>query len=270
MGKPRIQARMELLGLLAVTLLTACAVMALVWAYARRINNASIVDGAWAGLFSVLAAELAWLGPGDLQRRLVLAGMVVLWSVRLTFHLVVRIASHHPVEDDRYLQLRKEWAPHVWARFFRFFQAQAVSTVLLSAPMIVVALNPAPGLSWAEMSGVVLFAIALLGEAASDAQLRAFKARADSAGKPCREGLWKYSRHPNYFFEWLVWCAFFLFALGSPWGVLTILCPVTMFILVTRVTGIPLTEQQALRSRGDAYREYQRTTSVFVPWFPRA
>jgi steroid 5-alpha reductase family enzyme len=88
-------------------------------------------------------------------------------------------------------------------------------------------------------------------------------------GRACRVGLWRYSRHPNYFFEWLIWIAFFVFALGSPYGWITVYCPLLMLYFLLRVTGIPATEEQALKSRGEAYRECQRTTSVFVPWFPK-
>ena len=117
---------------------------------------------------------------------------------------------------------------------------------------------------------VLLWAVALTGEAVADRQLARFKARPSSRGRTCREGLWRYSRHPNYFFEWLVWVAYALFALASPYGALALICPVVMLYLLFRVTGIPATEAQALRSKGDDYRRYQATTSVFVPWFPRS
>ena len=83
-------------------------------------------------------------------------------------------------------------------------------------------------------------------------------------------GLWRYSRHPNYFFEWLVWIAYAMFALASPWGWISLACPAVMLYFLLRVTGIPATEAQALKSRGDDYREYQRTTSAFVPRRPKA
>jgi steroid 5-alpha reductase family enzyme len=110
--------------------------------------------------------------------------------------------------------------------------------------------------------------VAIAGESLADAQLAAFKRRA-AKGQVCDAGLWRYSRHPNYFFEWLVWVAYFLFALGSPHGWLAFVGPASILFLLLRVTGIPLTEEQSLRSKGDAYRRYQRTTSAFVPWFPK-
>jgi steroid 5-alpha reductase family enzyme len=141
--------------------------------------------------------------------------------------------------------------------------------VILSVPFLIPSLNGRPELHPLEVAGALLWFIALCGETLADAQLAAFKRNPANRGAVCDRGLWRYSRHPNYFFEWLVWVAFFVFACGSPWGWISVLCPAVMLHLLLRVTGIPLTEQQALRSRGDAYRRYQQTTSAFFPWFPR-
>ena len=109
-----------------------------------------------------------------------------------------------------------------------------------------------------------------MGETAADRQLEKFREDPSQRGRTCRAGLWRYSRHPNYFFEWLMWMAYALFAIGSPpWGWLTLGCPAVMLYLLFKVTGIPATEAQALRSRGDDYRQYQQTTNIFVPWFPK-
>jgi steroid 5-alpha reductase family enzyme len=112
--------------------------------------------------------------------------------------------------------------------------------------------------------------VAFTGEVTADRQLERFKADAVNGGRTCQVGLWRHSRHPNYFFEWLMWVACATFASGSPWGWTAFVCPAAMIVLLVKVTGIPPTEAQAIRSLGDAYREYQRTTSAFVPWFRRA
>jgi steroid 5-alpha reductase family enzyme len=104
----------------------------------------------------------------------------------------------------------------------------------------------------------------------ADHQLNAFKRRHAGERRVCNVGLWRYSRHPNYFFEWLIWVAYFLFACASPLGWIAVISPAIILYLLLRVTGIPLTEEQSIRSRGEAYRAYQRTTSAFVPWFPRS
>jgi steroid 5-alpha reductase family enzyme len=254
-------------------LLTALGALGLAFAglyfLARRMDNYGVVDIAWSYAFGALAAFYALAGPGWPVRRALVAAMAVLWSARLGTHLAVRVLGHHPVEDGRYQQLRKDWAGNFAARMFGFFQLQAVSVVLLGAAFLLACINPAPGLHPLELAGVALWLIALTGEALADAQLAAFKRRPDSPGRVCDAGLWRYSRHPNYFFEWLIWVAYFVFALGSPWGGIAVLGPASILYLLLRVTGIPMTEEQSLRSRGDAYRRYQRTTSAFVPWFPK-
>jgi steroid 5-alpha reductase family enzyme len=245
-------------------------VMAVVWRVAVRIGNAGIVDIAWSWNFTLLALLYAGLGPGWLPRRLLFGGMVALWSLRLGTYLYERVMGHHPTEDGRYQRLRAEWAPHVNRRFFWFFELQALLNVILSGPLLVACLNGAPAFHPLEAAGLALWAVAIVGETLADRQLDRFRKDPQNRGRTCEIGLWRYSRHPNYFFEWLVWVAYFLAASASPFGVFTLYAPLLMLFFLFRVTGIPMTEAQALQSRGDAYREYQRTTSVFVPWFRKA
>lgn len=255
--------------LLGIAFLLNLSAMVLVWVLAFRIKNNSIVDIAWSALFSLLALVYAFLGKGYLMRRVMMAGMVVLWSLRLTFHLYRRIAELHPVEEGRYIQLREEWAGKLKSNFFWFFQFQGLLNTFLSLPFLLASYNPDPNFSILEFVGVALWFVALIGEAIADRQLGEFKKKPQNKGLVCQEGLWHYSRHPNYFFEWLVWLSFFVFALGSPFGLATIYCPLAMLYFLLRVTGIPMTEEQAIRTKGDLYREYQRTTNAFFPWFRR-
>jgi steroid 5-alpha reductase family enzyme len=195
--------------------------------------------------------------------------MVTAWSLRLTVYLARRVAALHPEEDARYQDLRKAWAGRLDLRFFVFFQAQALAAVIFSAPHAIAAVDPTPDLGPLELSGIALWLCGLAGESLADYQLARFKADPGRRGQVCRAGLWNYSRHPNYFFEWLVWCGFAVFALGSPYGALGLVAPALMLYTLLKVTGIPATEEAAVKRRGDAYRAYQRTTSAFVPWFPR-
>ncbi len=245
-------------------------VMAGVWVVARRIRNAGIVDIAWSANFSLLALLYVAILPGYPARRLLIGGMTLAWSLRLARYLYRRVMGQHPVEDGRYARLRREWAPRADRRFFWFFQAQGLLTLVLGVPLLLACANPTPALHPLEWAGAALFVVALLGESAADRQLETWKCLPANRGKTCRAGLWRYSRHPNYFFEWLVWVSFFVFAAASPWGFVSVYCPGLMLYFLLRVTGIPMTEAQALKSRGDDYRAYQRTTSAFVPWFPRA
>jgi steroid 5-alpha reductase family enzyme len=150
-----------------------------------------------------------------------------------------------------------------------FFQQQAASVVVLGVPFLLIATNPRPGLAPLEWAALALWCVAVLGEALADAQLAAFKRAPGSRGQVCRRGLWRYSRHPNYFFEWLIWMSYGLFALAAPWGWLGLIAPAAILYLLLRVTGIPLTEQQTVLSKGAAYVRYQKSTNAFFPWPPR-
>lgn len=260
---------MSALLLLAASLAGLCTLFAALYFVARRIDNYGIVDIAWSYAFAALALFYALLAPGWPARRAVTATMVGLWSLRLGTHLYRRVLGHHPAEDGRYVQLRKDWAGNLASKMFGFFQLQAASVVLLGAGFLGSCLNPAPRFHGWEIAGAILWLGALAGEALADRQLAIFKRDPANRGRVCDTGLWRYSRHPNYFFEWLVWVAYFVFALGSPFGWVAAIGPASILFLLLRVTGIPLTEEQSLRSKGAAYRRYQQTTSAFVPWFPK-
>jgi len=243
--------------------------MFVVWLAALRINNLGIVDIAWSIGFLPVALFFAALAHGDPWRRGLVAGMAGLWSLRLAIHVGVRVAAHHPREDVRYGKLRADWGAGLKRRTFWFFQLQAGILAALSTVFLVPCLNAKPGITPLEWAGLVIWLGALAGETEADRQLKRFKANPANAGRICRAGLWNYSRHPNYFFEWIVWVGFFVFAWDSPGGCFTVLCPALMLFFLLRVTGIPLTEELSVRNKGDAYRQYQRTTSAFVPWFKK-
>jgi len=247
----------------------ALALMLVIWWLALRIKNLGIVDIAWSYAFAPVAIFFAATTHGDLTRRWLMSGMATLWSVRLGTHLYIRVMGHHPYEDTRYTEMRARWAKNLKLQVLIFFELQAVLIALLSIPFLVVCLNDRPGISGIEWLGALIWLVAVVGEGVADWQLKQFKARKDR-GPVCRDGLWNYSRHPNYFFEWLIWVGFFVFALGSPLGCATVYCPALMLFFLLRVTGIPLTEALAVKTKGEAYREYQRTTSQFVPWFRKS
>ena len=261
---------MSTLTLVLVATAGVCALFAVAYVFSRRVDNYGVVDVVWSYAFGALAAFYAFSGQGWPTRRALMAAIVAAWSLRLGTHLAVRVAGHHPVEDSRYAQLRRDWASVFHRKMFGFFQLQAISVVALGAAFLLAAQNPAPALHPLEIAGAALWLLAISGEALADAQLAAFKRDPANKGRVCDVGLWRSSRHPNYFFEWLIWVAYFLFALASPWGWVAIIGPAGILFLLLRVTGIPMAEQQSLRSKGDAYRRYQQTTSSFVPWFPKS
>jgi steroid 5-alpha reductase family enzyme len=244
----------------------AALLMTFLWWLQRRTGNAGIVDVGWAASIGTLTIAAAFAGPGDVLPRTAAAIMGAVWGWRLALHIHRR--SHGRPEDGRYQQLRREWGEQVQVRMFRFYQLQALTVAFFVLPFVLLASAASRQMSPWLWIGLALWACGVVGETKADAQLEAFKRDPASRGRVCRQGLWAVSRHPNYFFEWLTWCGMGLAPLGVPWGWTALLCPLAIFLLLWRVTGIPATEAQALRSKGDEYRAYQRSTSAFFPWFP--
>lgn len=263
---------MSVLVQLLAVLGAAVVVFAILWAIQTRTKDAGVVDVGWSGSLGLAAIFCAATGAGDDGRRVLVAVMGGVWGLRLAYHLltdrVLRSSGTHTHEDGRYLELRRKFGSRINAFLFWFFQAQAVSVALLAAPFALAASDAGP-LGWVDYAAAALWVVGLVGESIADHQLKVFKREPGSKGKTCRAGLWRYSRHPNYFFEWLMWCSFAVLALGASWGGLALLAPLTILILVTKVTGIPPTEKRSILSRGDDYRRYQQETSAFFPWFPR-
>ncbi len=244
----------------------ACLIMLCAWFWAEKINNYSIVDAFWSFNFAVIAVFIFFAAHGNETRKLIVCLLAFLWSLRLGTHLSRRIFSHLDVEEGRYKQLRQEWQKNLRVKFFFFFQMQAFSNVWLAIPFFIIAVNASAQMCWLEYTGAAIWLISIIGEAVADWQLDQFKKDPANKGQVCDKGLWYYSRHPNYFFQLMIWIGVFIFAVCSPYGWLAVISPLTIAYLLFKVTGIPMTEEQSLRSKGEKYKEYQRTTSVFVPW----
>jgi len=243
--------------------------MLLTWAISVRIKNAGIVDIAWAGGFAPLTWLYAYFGSGAQPKKIIMIAMASGWSLRLAGHLYRRVMGHHPIEDARYSQFRSKWGASFNSKMLGFFQIQAVLLWVLSLPFLLVCLSQEPNVRPLEWAGLALWWIGFLGETLADRQLASFAANPSNRGKICQHGLWNYSRHPNYFFEWLIWVAYFVFAAAQPHGLWTIYCPLLMLHFLLNVTGVKLAEEGSLKRRGEAYREYQKTTSAFIPWFKK-
>ena len=239
------------------------------WALSVKLDNYSFVDVTWSLAFTPVAIWYALMGEGWLPRRLAIGFLVSAWSLRLGVHLLKRVASHHPKEDVRYVVLRDKWKPNLRGAFLGFFLAQAALVWLLMLPVHLITEQSATSFHALEYIGLGLWCMALIGEGIADAQLSQFKKTNQDAKAICQDGLWHYSRHPNYFFQSLLWWGLFLMALPAAWGWAAIIAPLAMLHFLLNVTGIPLTEKLAIEKRGDVYREYQRRTSAFVPWFPK-
>jgi steroid 5-alpha reductase family enzyme len=234
----------------------------------RRTHDATAVDAGWAGSLVAIAALYALLADGSVAHRVLIASMAGLENLRVARLVLGRVGKG---EDERYRELRERWRARgrEQTSFFVFFQAQALLAAVLSAPILLAAFDPDERLGWLAWAGAVLWVCAALLERTADRELQRFKEDPANKGKTLRSGLWRYSRHPNYFFQWLTWVAYALVALEAPYGWLGLVAPAIMLYLILFVTGVPPAEESSLRSRGEDYRRYQRETSAFVPWFPR-
>ncbi len=243
-------------------------IMGALWLLQMRTGDAGIVDVAWSAFLGLLAIFYAVTVSGPMPRAALVGVLAAIWSFRLAIYLLKdRIIGKE--EDGRYQQIRESQGSRIQTFFFFFFQAQGLLDVILSLPMLVAIINPRPELGPFDFAAIAIWLVSVVGESIADRQLARFRANPDNKGKVCQSGLWRYSRHPNYFFEWLHWWTYVLFAIGGSYWWLSLLGPALMLFFILKVTGIPPTEARAIQSRGDAYRAYQRTTSTFVPWFPK-
>ncbi len=242
-------------------------VMVVLWWLDRWLRDASVADVAWCALLVAVVWGYAVAGPGELERRLLLAVMASVYGLRLGVHvLLTRVIGRE--EDPRYRQLRREWGPKSSQYLLGYYLLQAGAVVLFSLPYLVIMQSPRPTLSGWEYLGIALWLIALVGETAADLQLAQFKRQPRNRDRVCRDGLWYYSRHPNYFFEWLHWWAYVVMGIGLPNAALTWIGPLAMGVALAKVSGVPHAEAQSERRLGEAYRRYQRTTNTLIPWFP--
>ena len=254
--------------ILSAAIVLCCVAFALLWWRQTWTQNATSVDAAWAIAIGLLGLAAAATGTGHPVPRTLAAAIVGSWSARLGWHLVVHRVLGHTHEDGRYRAMREHWGPRAHAFLFAFYQAQALAALVFALPFWFLAQHPDGELRPVQFAGLAVIAVALVGETTADRQLERHRRDPALRGRTCRRGLWRYSRHPNYFCEWLVWCGVALVAAPAA-GFYAAIQPAVMFVLVRFVSGVPFTELQAMKSRPDDYRRYQRETNAFVPWWPR-
>lgn len=258
---------MQVTELLFLAQGVALLVMGITFLLAVRSRDIGWVDVGWTVGMGIIALLHAGFSEGVLWRRALVAALAAAWSFRLAGYILARI--QHAEEDARYRTLRERWGPRTNRYAFVLFMAESLLITLFSVPFLLAMHNPNPALTGWDVAAVLIWVIAVAGESIADRQLQHFRSQTTNRARTCREGLWRYSRHPNYFFEWIHWFAYAVLAIGAPYGSWAWLGPILMLLFLFKVTGIPFTEKQALARRGDDYRRYQQTTSIFIPWFPR-
>jgi steroid 5-alpha reductase family enzyme len=263
----------SLIELAIVAIIVAAAmssVMAAAWYLQQRTGNSGWVDVTWSlGVGGIAAIAAVWpLGfEWPHWRQLIVAVLAASWCLRLGVHITGRTRSS--TDDPRYRNLITQWGRAAPRRMFWFLQSQAGVGIILALSIVVAAHNPDPNLRIQDLIGLVILLAAIVGESIADHQLRAFKTDPANRKALCDIGLWRWSRHPNYFFEWSSWLAYPIIAIDfagqNPFGWLALAAPVCMYWVLVHVSGIPPLEDHMLRSRGDAFRAYQKRTRAFFP-----
>jgi steroid 5-alpha reductase family enzyme len=257
---------------LAAIALSMSVLMTIAWGVQQRTGNSGWVDTIWTFAVGLVGAGSAlWPVGAEMPnpRQWLVAALVAIWSLRLGIHIAIRTAAIS--DDPRYAAFAKEWGVNSARRMFVFLQNQGFGSIPLVFAIFVAARFPLAMLRLQDYLGAAILFAGIAGEAVADWQLKRFRAQEANKGRVCDVGLWRWSRHPNYFFEWFGWLAYPVIALSVDyqWGWATLLAPAFMYWILVYVTGIPPLEAQMLRSRGDRYREYQSRTSVFFPLPPQ-
>jgi steroid 5-alpha reductase family enzyme len=255
-------------GILGFNLALACVIMVSVWVVSVRIQDASIVDIVWGAAGATMALSTFLLADGVLARKLLVTAMTLVWGGRLAIHIGRRKWGKE--EDFRYAAWRAE-RPDTFARrsLVTIFLFQGLLIWAISLPAQIAQLSSVPTrLTTLDFLGLGFWVLGFGFEAVADRQLRTFLAEPTNKGKVMDRGLWKYSRHPNYFGDALIWWGIFLVAAAVPWGWITFFSPFLMTFFLFKVSGVPMLEK-ALAERREGYREYMQRTSPFFPWPPR-
>jgi len=230
--------------------------------YAKRVD---VVDIAW-GLNGVIIAWSAFLLNTYSVRTMLVAALVTVWGLRLALHLFVRI--RHSPEDKRYQAIKDAWGAYgAVGIFLQIFLLQALLIMIVTSPVMVIALTSGQHVGWLDLLGMFIWLIGFLCEMIADKQLKDFMRESRQRSEILDTGLWRYSRHPNFLGEIMQWWGVWLIAMHSPYGWLSIIGPLTITYFITCVSGIPLIERQL--AQNPRYVDYQRTTSILIPWFPK-
>ncbi|MBA3721344.1 MAG: DUF1295 domain-containing protein [Parachlamydiaceae bacterium] len=264
----------DILFIMGVAFLAVELFMILFWMIFTIQRKVSLVDIAWGLSFIIANLIYFIIGQGFVWRKMLVMILVAVWASRLVIHLINRFRISQ--DDPRYTQLLGEQGSFLTGianynfKVLCLFLFQGLLVTVLSIPFAIMNENAMFFFETTEVFGILIWMVGFIGETIADFQLMQFKKNPANLTNVLQEGLWKYSRHPNYFFEWIIWIGYCVMAFSSSWGFLAIISPIMILYLLFKVSGIPLAEQESIRTKGDAYRDYQSRTSVFFPWFYRS
>ena len=242
--------------------------MAMAWMVQQRTGNSGWVDTVWTFSLGLVGAGSAlWpiAGAPPNARQWLVAVLVAIWSLRLGSHIATRTTKI--ADDPRYAAYAKEWGANAPRKMFVFLQNQGLGSIPLVFAIFVASRFPSDALRVQDYLGALVLFVGIAGEGIADAQLKRFRSNPANKDNVCDAGLWRWSRHPNYFFQWFGWLAYPIIAISPdyPWGWATLLAPIFMYWILVHVTGVPPLEDHMLRSRGERFRDYQSRTSKFFP-----
>jgi len=233
---------------------------------AQVIRNNSIVDMGWGAGFVLVALATLFIQGAYMERNLLLVLLITIWGGRLTYYIVRR--NWGKPEDFRYAKWRREWGRWLVPRaFLQVFMLQGLLMLVIGYPIILVNANPQPGLNIIDYLGLAVWIIGFYFESVSDKQMAEFKKDPANKGHIIKTGLWKYSRHPNYFGEATMWWGIFLLSLSVPLGWSAIISPLTITLMLLYVSGVPMLEKKY--KDNPEFQKYAKVTSKFFPWFPK-
>lgn len=249
-------------------LATYAVLLGIVWSIQLFTRNAALVDVVWPAAIGIIGLEYALAGDAPISVRILMAVLALAWACRLSGYLAARMRGQP--EDARYTAARESWGQKANLYMFGFFMFQALVGWILAMPFLVIAYQATAPNLWMAVLGCLIWFVSVVGEGSADAQLRHFKQQPKNKGKVCREGLWYYSRHPNYFFESTHWLAYVALAIGcTRWWWITLISPVLMAWLLLKVSGVPTVDTADASKKRAGHDEYLRTTNTFIPWPPK-
>jgi steroid 5-alpha reductase family enzyme len=253
---------------LLIILLAVLVYISVIFIIAMRMKRFDIVDIAWGGAFIVAALTSIALSPQIGPLQVLVTTLVILWGLRLCYYIFRRV-QRSPNEDPRYTELRAQWKGSVAVNaYIRIFLVQGLLATIVSTSVIIVNLSEISSVSLLAILGVVIWVIGFLFESIGDAQLKKHLGDPNKKGQLMTQGLWKYTRHPNYFGESTQWWGIWIIAVTLPFGWTAVISPLLITILLLFISGVPLTEKRFAGRPG--WSEYKKRTSVFIPLPPKS